>query len=302
MEHLALGLVLLAGTLTASSPPHRQAHTTVTELPMDMALASFDDRYRGCGRLMEQELAELNRTEFASNDIYAKAWSEATKQWQSQQGRVPRPRALRPELAVALLAYSMHDGLYHRFNEAVRRAGRSRREYLGTFHFKALHFLLTEAVRVLRDTRSPRCHHVYRGIESVRFTARLRQAVRFGQFTSTSSREEEAKKFGEDTFFWVETCYGVPIGDFSYYANEEEVLIPPFETFEVTNITRKGSGAFIQLRSQGTHSTYNCELVKETHCKYQPCAFDAARSILRDAPHLWGLLLAAMALAATRDP
>ncbi|KAM7129170.1 GPI-linked NAD(P)(+)--arginine ADP-ribosyltransferase 1 [Ciconia maguari] len=302
MEHLALGLVLLAGTLAASSPPRLQDLDPIKEVALDMAPTSFDDQYRGCSRMMEEELEELNRTEFANNSVYAEAWTHAAAEWRRRQGHVPRLLGLRPEQAVALLAYTLHGPLYLAFNTAVREAGRSRREYLGAFHFKALHFLLTEALRALRDAQPRRCHRVYRGVQGIRFTARPRQSVRFGQFTSTSLRNESTLPFGRDTFFSVETCYGVPIKDFSFFPTEEEVLIPPFESFEVTDVARDGDRALIQLRSQDTLSTYNCELVTEKRCKSRPCVFSAGRSVPGNPPRLWGLLLAAAALAAAGGP
>lgn len=260
MGHLALGWALLVGTLAAGSPLHQG--DGIIDKEMDMVPASFDDQYQGCGRMMEEELAELNRTEFAEKRVYAEAWAIAAAEWRNRHGRIPQMRALRPELAVALLAYSHEGALYREFNEAVREAGRSRQYYLDQFRFKVLHFLLTEALRALRDARPRRCYQVYRGVGGIRFTARQHQSVRFGQFTSASLRKKNAESFGQDTFFLVETCHSVPIGNFSFYPAEEEVLIPPFERFEVTNVTLKGNRSFIQLRSQATISTYNCEFVK----------------------------------------
>ncbi|NXL54148.1 NARE ribosyltransferase, partial [Podilymbus podiceps] len=299
MEYLALGLALLARTLAAGSPPHQQDLNPVQEVVLDMSPTSFDDQYQGCSRMMEEELQELNRTEFAHNSNYAKAWTLAAAEWRNRRGRVPQPWVLRPEQAVALLAYTLEGPLYEAFNAAVREAGRSREKYLGDFHFKVLHFLLTEALRALRDAQPRRCYHVYRGVRGIRFTAQHRQSIRFSHFTSTSTQKESTQRFGHDTVFSVQTCYGVPIRNFSFFPEEEEVLIPPFESFEVTNVTRVGDRALIQLRSQAARSTYNCELVKERRCKSQPCIFSAGRSIPGDPPHLWGLLLAATALAAT---
>ncbi|CAM9602912.1 unnamed protein product, partial [Bubo scandiacus] len=47
MGHLVLGLVLLAGTLAASSPPRRRDLDLLQEVALDMAPNSFDDQYRG---------------------------------------------------------------------------------------------------------------------------------------------------------------------------------------------------------------------------------------------------------------
>ncbi|XP_009638451.2 erythroblast NAD(P)(+)--arginine ADP-ribosyltransferase-like, partial [Egretta garzetta] len=226
----------------------------------------FDDQYRGCSHIMEEELEELNRTEFAKNRVYAQVWKFATAVWRSQGGHIPQVPELRWEHAVAIMAYTLempsHNPMYKVFNAAVREAGRSREEYLNNFHFKVLHFLLTKARHALWDAQTRECHCVSRGVQGIRFIAQRHQSVRFGQFTSTSFCDKAAQEFGIDTTFRVQTCYGVPIRDFSAIPTEEEVLIPPFEVFNVTKVTHKGNRPIIHLRSKNTSSTYNCELAK----------------------------------------
>ncbi|NXG70703.1 NARE ribosyltransferase, partial [Baryphthengus martii] len=300
MEHIALGLVLLIGTLATGSPLHQRDLITVKE--MDMAPTSFDDQYQGCTSMMEEELAELNRTEFNKNPDYAEAWTEAAREWWNNHGHGHQTLALRSEQAIALLAYTREGPMYKKFNEAVRMAGSSREYYLDNFHFKVLHFLLTEALRALRDARPRHCYNVYRGVRNIYFTAQQHQSFRFGQFTSSSLKENVAKSFGQDTFFSVETCYGVPMENYSYFPEEEEVLIPPFESFEVTKVTHDGYRSFINLRSKDAKSTYNCEFVKEKRCKSLPCVFSAGDSISEEPPRLWLLLLAAAVLAVRNSP
>ncbi|NXS86687.1 NAR1 ribosyltransferase, partial [Erpornis zantholeuca] len=158
--------------------------------------------------------------------------------------------------AIALLAYTAPLDLHRAFNAAVRRAGRSGRDYRDSFHFKALHFLLTRALVALRDAGGRGCHLVFRGVSGLRFRARPGDIVRFGHFASASLRNESSWSFGTDTAFQVCTCQGAAIREFSFFPHEEEVLIPPFETFEVTEVTQDGDRARIQLRSSGTHSNY----------------------------------------------
>lgn len=255
---------------------------------MDMAPHSFDDQYQGCIHLMEAELEELNRTEFA-NEVYAEEWRNATEKWQRRWGRVSSPMVLQQDQAIAVLAYTMEGELYRVFNNATLTAGRSRQHYLSSYPFKTLHFLLSRALHTLRESQTQPCYNVFRGVNNTRFTAQQGTVVRFGQFTSSSLQKKVAEFFGQDTFFSVETCYGVPIKDLSTFPGEDEVLIPPFEQFRVTNSTYTAGRSFIQLRSQGKSSTYNCEFVK-------------GRSSPMEAPHLWGLLLAAAALAALGKP
>ncbi|XP_021244707.1 erythroblast NAD(P)(+)--arginine ADP-ribosyltransferase-like [Numida meleagris] len=302
MEQLALGWVLLLSTLaSALATGCKRDLGPVKEVAMDMALSTFDDQYQGCSRMMEAELEELNRTEFA-NEVYADGWRNAAMEWRNRWGHAARPPALGRDQATAMLAYTMEGKLYHEFNAATRGDGISPQRYLRSFPFKTLHFLLSRALHTLRESQPQRCHHVYRGVRGTRFTARRGSTVRFGQFTSSSLQKKVAESFGQDTFFSVETCYGVPIQNFSTFPGEDEVLIPPFEHFKVTNITYNEGRTFIQLRSQGNNSTYNCEFVKEKRCKERPCVFSAGRSIPGEAPQLWVLLLAAAALAAVGAP
>nr|NP_001028818.1 erythroblast NAD(P)(+)--arginine ADP-ribosyltransferase precursor [Gallus gallus]AAX15960.1 GPI-anchored ADP-ribosyltransferase [Gallus gallus]AAX15961.1 GPI-anchored ADP-ribosyltransferase [Gallus gallus] len=276
MEHAILGLVLLLSTRTDASAA-RSKKGPIKEVAMDMAPHSFDDQYQGCIHLMEAELEELNRTEFA-NETFAEEWRNATEKWQRRWGRVSSPMVLRQDQAIAMLAYTMEGELYRVFNNATLTAGRSRQHYLSSYPFKALHFLLSRALHTLRESQTQRCHNVFRGVRGTRFTAQQGTVVRFGQFISSSLRKKVAEFFGLDTFFSVETCYGVPIKEFSTFPGEDEVLIPPFEQFRVTNSTYTEGRSFIQLRSQGKSSTYNCEFVKEKRCKERPCAFSADKS------------------------
>ncbi|NXR12824.1 NARE ribosyltransferase, partial [Semnornis frantzii] len=232
----------------------------VRELELDMAPSSFDDQYQGCAKMMEEELAELNRTEFATNSLYAEAWALAAAEWRSRRGRVPS--LLPAPQAVALLAYTQQGSLHRDFNAAVRRGGLSRRHYLASFHFKALHFLLSRALATLRATQGPGCHQVYRGVKGIRFNARAGSRIRFGHFASASTRNSSAEAFGQDTFFRLETCYGAAIRDFSFYPEEEEVLIPPFESFEVVDARQAAGRALIRLRSRAALSNHNCEFLK----------------------------------------
>ncbi|XP_051630737.1 erythroblast NAD(P)(+)--arginine ADP-ribosyltransferase-like isoform X2 [Manacus candei] len=278
MELLVLVLVLLATTLAAG----------IKELALDMAPNAFDDQYQDCSDEMVEELLALNRSELGPNSNYSKAWDDATIKWHSH----PSLGSLRwKEEAIALLAYTLETDLYREFNRAVPLAGHSRQEYLDKFPFKVVHFLLTEALEDLRDAQThPRCLHVFRGVRGVRFTAQPGDVVRFGQFTSASLNKEVAKSFGTDTFFELDTCHGAAIRDFSFMPWEEEVLIPPFETFTVTSVTRQGAKTHIQLRPHGVYSKYNCAWLRGS-------------SIHREPPSLTGLLLAMLALAvATGTP
>ncbi|XP_053802589.1 NAD(P)(+)--arginine ADP-ribosyltransferase 2-like [Vidua chalybeata] len=247
MALLARTLALLAMTL---------ATVAIKVVPLDMARDSFDDQYRGCGHAMNAALPALYNFEYQKNPRFAWGWFHADAEWHKRGSPVsPLPS---PWHAVAVMAYTMKY-LYKEFNTAVRAAGHSRQEYRNNFHFKTLHFLLTDALGALRNAHQAQCHHVFRGVRDVHFKARRGQRVRFGQFTSTSLSKEIAQKYGTDTIFQVHTCHGVDIQAFSYDPSNREVLIPPYEIFKVTQVTWNGKRTRISLRSTGTFSKYNCE-------------------------------------------
>ncbi|XP_037984891.1 NAD(P)(+)--arginine ADP-ribosyltransferase 2-like [Motacilla alba alba] len=247
MALLAHTLALLAMTM---------ATVAIKVIPLDMAKDSFDDQYRGCGPAMTKALPSIYKFELQKNPLFAKTWVKAETEWR-KRGSPVSPLAS-PAQAVALMAYTMN-GLYKDFNAAVHVAGRSSQAYRNNFHFKTLHFLLTQALVTLRQSQNGQCRHVFRGVRDVHFQARSGQKVRFGQFTSTTPRKEVALLFGKDTLFEMQTCHGVDIRQFSKYPGEEEVLIPPFETFEVTKVMWDGKRTWITLRSTGTFSKHNCE-------------------------------------------
>uniref|UniRef100_A0A8C3NYH6 NAD(P)(+)--arginine ADP-ribosyltransferase n=1 Tax=Cyanoderma ruficeps TaxID=181631 RepID=A0A8C3NYH6_9PASS len=258
MAPLAHTLALLAMTMATGA---------MKVVPLDMAQDSFDDQYQGCGRKMTEALPALNRSEFQQNPLFAQGWANAVTVWQ-RRGSPVSPLSSQDQ-AIALMAYTRND-LYDQFNAAVRTAGSSPQEYRDNFHFKTLHFLLTQALGTLRGTRGPQCYNVFRGVEDVQFKAQRGDIVRFGQFASTSLRETSVRKFGTDTVFQVRTCLGVAIQEFSMYPDEKEVLIPPFEIFKVTQVTQEGNSVKIHLHCAGSYSKYNCQWLQGDTTGGQP--------------------------------
>ncbi|KAM4797237.1 GPI-linked NAD(P)(+)--arginine ADP-ribosyltransferase 1 [Rhinophrynus dorsalis] len=243
---------------------------------LDMALSSYDDQYKGCSEVMEAEIPKLFQMEYSSNREFAEAWDKATFEWEARKKNAVVPRGFKDEYAIAIFAYTINGPLHKVFNEAVREAGRSREYYLRNFNFKVLHYYLTKALVMLDSVETPACHNVFRGIKGVRFKSETRKPIRFGQFTSSSKDDQSALLFGEDTFFKIQTCYGVNIRNFSFFPGEEEVLIPPFEKFKVTQFTKDKDKNVINLQSVEKSSVYNCEFVKERRCKASWCPFNSA--------------------------
>ncbi|NXP42182.1 NARE ribosyltransferase, partial [Leiothrix lutea] len=278
MAPLAHTLALLAMTVA----------TMANEVkPLDMAQDSFDDQYWGCGTEMTAALPALNRSEFQKNPLFARVWAKAEAEWK-RQGSLVSPLSS-PDQAIAIMAYTMDD-LHTEFNNAMHVARHSLLEYQDNFQYKTLHFLLTQALVTLRSTRGPQCHNVFRGTRRYTHEVQSGHTIRFGRFTSTSLKKETALCFGTNMVLQVHTCHGVDIQHFSMHPEEEEMLIPPFETFMVTNVTEDRQMSWIHLHSNGTSSKYNCEWLQGDI---------TGDSLISSAPcHLGGFLLATTALAA----
>ncbi|XP_059724989.1 erythroblast NAD(P)(+)--arginine ADP-ribosyltransferase-like [Haemorhous mexicanus] len=247
-------MALLAQTLALLAMA--MATVAVDVIPLDMAQDSFDDQYRGCGPAMKAALPALNRSEFEQNEKFADVWVKAADEWQSWG---PPVSPLSPDQATAIMAFTMTDPSL--FNDAVHVVGRSRQEYRDNFHFKTLHFLLTDALATLRDAQNRQCQDAFLKVCDTRFEAQRGDTVRFGLFMPVFPRKPSGECSG-DTMLELHTCQGVEIQFFTEHPEERVVLIPPFETFKVTQYTREGDKTQIQLRSTGTFSKYNCEWLR----------------------------------------
>ncbi|XP_064560449.1 erythroblast NAD(P)(+)--arginine ADP-ribosyltransferase-like [Zonotrichia leucophrys gambelii] len=229
---------------------------TVDVIPLDMAPDSFDDQYQGCGPAMKVALPALNRSEFQQNEEFAVVWVKAAAEWQS---RGPPESPLSTDQATAIMAFTMTDP--RTFNDVVHVVGRSRQEYRDNFHLKTLHFLLTDALATLRDAQKGQCREAFLKVCDTRFKTQPGETIRFGHFMPVFLSKQIGECPGE-TMLEVHTCHGVEIQFFSEHPEPEIVLIPPFETFKVTQYTREGDKTQIQLQSTGTYSKYNCEWLR----------------------------------------
>ncbi|XP_032090751.1 erythroblast NAD(P)(+)--arginine ADP-ribosyltransferase-like isoform X2 [Thamnophis elegans] len=256
-----------------STQHHHQIVLCLVEIPLNMFSNSMDDQYIDCSSTREFKLQESGNIPL--EEKYQKTWETAKSHWDSLGQTVGSFSAI---YGTAIVAYTVGDSLYRDFNTAAREAGKSQDSY-EQYAFKDFHLLLTKALQAKKKTSD--CYEVFRGINGIHFTTSNKAVVRFGQFASSSLDKKVAQGFGEDTFFSIKTCYGVPIHDFSFHEKQKEILIPPYETFTVTNYTKTQNGIFIRLESLKVYSHFNCEVLK-----------DAGLSTAMGMPFfLWGLLL-----------
>ncbi|XP_074483153.1 ecto-ADP-ribosyltransferase 4-like [Sebastes fasciatus] len=223
-------------------------------IPLSLSLDSVDDMYYGCSQKM---LINVKRhylprsTREGLHSTYTKLC--ALKAMKNKDMYDP----LSWNHFRALCAYTA--GSYDDLNRAVRRGKAS---YKTSFQFHALHFLLSDAIRLLKlNQRS--CFTTYRRSKLL-FIGELGQTIRFGSFAS-SSHNKDLRQFGRRTCFEIETCFGAYLKSYSEFdSDKDEVLIPPYEMFTIVSVNVTGENdlhcdAFYKLETAGVYSSLNCQ-------------------------------------------
>ncbi|XP_026095731.1 NAD(P)(+)--arginine ADP-ribosyltransferase 1-like [Carassius auratus] len=243
---------------------HRAAAVEGVKYQLDMALNSVDDQYEKCTKQMANLLENKYLKQEKSNPEtgFGNAWKLA------ENNHKPPGENLKKNHLIAIYVYtnSKTSDVYKKFNAADRKG---KKEYENkTYKWYSLHFLLTEAVQILKKTQNT-CYDTYRRT-NVEFDKNvLNKEVRFGSFTSSSKNSKSTSDYGSKSCFEIHTCQGANITKYSMISEEEEVLIPPYEMFKVTAVKRRTDEpklwceTFYVLKSIGTKSYLNCALVKK---------------------------------------
>ncbi|XP_004611424.2 ecto-ADP-ribosyltransferase 4 [Sorex araneus] len=248
-----------------------QEATVAAKSSIDLAPGSFDDQYQGCSQQTMEELSEGDyfTKELDANRNYSKIWQNAHLNWLNQERALPANMTVTH--AVAVLVYTLNSNIRSDFTRAMASTGQSAAQYPHTFHFKYLHYYLTSAIQLLRKEmlrkNDSRCYEVHHEATNVPLEASIGATLRFGQFLSASLVRKDAPKLENQTLFTLSTCLGVPV---EYFSLKKEVLVPPYELFEVVNVTSLPRGSWVRLRSTGNFSTYNCQLLKASGKKHLP--------------------------------
>ncbi|XP_043847045.1 ecto-ADP-ribosyltransferase 5-like [Dromiciops gliroides] len=243
-------------------------------LMLDMAPDTFDDAYTDCVEDMEQIAPDLLQEEMSHHKLLRDSWEAAAAYLKSYRG-LSLPSGFQTQHALAVMVYTNSSNPLHReLNSAVGKLGSSFEVYMKHFPFKALHFYLTRALQLLRSPESCKedsGQKVFRGVGSTHFKpSKHGDSIRLGRFTSTSEEWRVAQMFGNATLFTLSTCFGASIKDLSVFPNEREVLIPPYEVFQVSNFSEDGTRNLVTLRSLNqTCSNFNCAFLRKK--KNQNC-------------------------------
>lgn len=229
---------------------------------LDMALSSVDDAYKGCVPAMLTKVKVYLKDEITANtDDFGTRWTDhydATDNKESDG-----------ELTVEhIVAIKLYSGIFYKtLNDAVC-VGKDKYK-AKTFEFYAWHFLLSDAIRILKEKNNPNecLKTVYRGTKRV-YKGQLKQEIRFGKFLSTSTSQTLAAEFGTENCFEIETCYGASVEKYTIMGSlEAEVLIPPYEKFKIEEVKNRNTvkdlwcKVVFKLKSATYLSDLNCALV-----------------------------------------
>ncbi|KAM9399067.1 NAD(P)(+)--arginine ADP-ribosyltransferase 1-like [Salvelinus alpinus] len=243
-------------------------------ISLDMVPNSVDDKYQNCTEKMYKKVQEEYLPNENSNvGIFKEAWMKAEgcsktlmKRFQKDKSKYNSKDRLTHDHIKAICAYSGgQTQIYPVFNQAVRT---NRTEYTTSFQFHTLHFLLTDAIRLLKLNQKT-CHTTYRRTK-VEFDGKVNKVIRFGFFAS-SSFLKNLTHFGEESCFEIKTCFGAYLKSFPKMGNrEKEVLIPPYEMFKVTAVLKKENDKNLwcdvvyKLTSiKPSKSNLNCKIFKK---------------------------------------
>ncbi|XP_014911821.1 erythroblast NAD(P)(+)--arginine ADP-ribosyltransferase-like [Poecilia latipinna] len=247
--------------------PAPQEKINDQSFPLDMAVNSVDDMYSTCAAQME---AKVKKTYFENememkNNVFSKAWN-ATKHCMNKKIE-DKDDALTKDHRRAICVYTAGGKLqfYKVFNEVVRT---NKQQYSSSFPFHSLHFWLTRAIQILK-TNHNECYTTFRRT-GVTFTGKLKE-IRFGIFAS-SSKLSNLTDFGKTTCFKITTCHGAYLKKYPVLGyKEQEVLIPPYEKFEITltlineDEPRELSDCetVYVLKSKGVQSNLDCQVANQ---------------------------------------
>ncbi|XP_055004104.1 erythroblast NAD(P)(+)--arginine ADP-ribosyltransferase-like [Boleophthalmus pectinirostris] len=239
------------------------ATESIQSIPLSMMENSIDDMYDGCKESMAEVVKNVYFPRENNIDPFKNAWKVAGPFAKEKYEKRP-DKSLTLEQVQAVYVYSQEFPNVYGLLNAMLRAGKAK--YASRdFPYHALHFWITSALQVINADNNKPCQTTYRRTNN-KYTGEVNQQMRFGYFASSSTDPDQIT-FGRETCFYTETCFGANIKSYSRL-DEDEVLIPPYETFKITEIAEgsykemKDCKKVFVLKSTGKLSNLNCKATK----------------------------------------
>ncbi|CAJ1052707.1 ecto-ADP-ribosyltransferase 4-like [Xyrichtys novacula] len=259
---LVVTLLLYHDPLVLLWWPQKPAEKTKASiLPLDMATQSIDDMFDGCRSKAASIIDLFGVYEWHFNRKFSFAWSIAEK-----SAKKPAHKQLKDDHAIALYIFTKVKNIRREFNNVVKTGKHkySTREF--KFHY--LYFYLTHAIQALHQNNTL-CRTTYLRTQT-HFNV-LDSHMRFGAFTWVATSKQAFSFNGNLSCFEIHTCFGARITYYSATKQKGQVLIPPYEVFQITNILRDDPWCTVVYKLQSTKTPMtdlNCKLRKEELDEY----------------------------------
>ncbi|XP_042170694.1 NAD(P)(+)--arginine ADP-ribosyltransferase 2-like [Oncorhynchus tshawytscha] len=252
--------------------PHRHRRDPYgigKSVQLSIVPSSVDDMYIACTLETKQMVKDTYLpNEIEKNVIFKSAWSEAEMCAKNVENRFKtdnskyNPTELEHDHVKAICAYSgVNPKIHDMFNKAVLSEKDDH-----SFQFHSLHFLLTDALHLLKKTQL-KCHKTFRRTKND-FEGEVGQEIRFGFFASSCTEKDLLKlAFGDKSCFEIDTCFGADLKSYPILGNfEKEVLIPPYEVFCITAVLKKENDPNLW-----------CDVVYQLHSTTEPKSFQKCK-------------------------
>lgn len=227
-------------------------------IELSMMDGCIDDMFSSCFDKMSKRVQEVYFPREIQNSPFQYAWNLAEPCAKSNLDKLPNEdKALTKDHLQAICVYTnASTKMFALLNEQVRN-GASVYD-TPAFQYHALYYWLATAIDILGKA----CEVTYKRTGNV-YSGKVNTTMRFGYFAS-SSRSPFVVEYGNETCFYIKTCSGGYIGDYSVVPSEEEVLIPSYEEFQIKDIVADSYGQFkckkiFVLESVGYSSNLNCK-------------------------------------------
>ncbi|XP_063331334.1 ecto-ADP-ribosyltransferase 4-like [Pelmatolapia mariae] len=255
-----------------------------------------DDLYYGCREEAMKKFIESDvlKQELNNSEGFQKAWNKSIECSKQIAGG-------RKEHSAALSVYVNGDRLFiQTLNKAIETMGGNVSIYENHFHFKSLHFLVMDSMRLLKPKE---CKNFY-VFQDGQNQPQKGSTVRFPSFTLAHSNYEELKKLedvNENTILTLTSCFFVNLKDYVCGQEQDEILLSPAEVFTVEQVETKTTSdddeyLEIVLKQSGLKSSHNCYIFSRMSVGQETTTAVAERD--RSPPAVVSTLWLVSALAA----
>ncbi|XP_026026950.1 ecto-ADP-ribosyltransferase 4-like [Astatotilapia calliptera] len=265
-------------------------------LDVQKTIDVVDDQYKGCRDEAMKKFIESDvlKQELNNSEGFQKAWNK------SIECSKPIPGG-RKEHSAALSVYLKGDRPFiNTLNKAIETMGGNVSIYENHFHFKSLHFLLMDSMRLLKPKE---CKNFY-VLLSGQNQPQKGSTVRFPSFTLAHSNYEEPNNYYdlfEDIILNIKSCFFVSLEEHTCTKAGDTFLLSPAEVFTVDGVNSKAvedgeEYVEIVLKHSGLKSSHNCFIFPRVSGELEPFITVTERD--RSPPAVVSTLWLASVLAA----